>query len=63
MSLAQVIDGLTTRADSAEACAKLALAHLGGGTSNAVMHNIAMECVLDPSLSQASPLRLASLSP
>ncbi|KAL3905990.1 MAG: hypothetical protein SGPRY_010712, partial [Prymnesium sp.] len=39
----EVIDGLTTRADSAEACAKLALAHLGGGTSNAVMHNIAME--------------------
>lgn len=43
-----MIEGLTTRADSAEACAKLALAHLGGGTSNAVMHNIAMECVLNP---------------
>ncbi|KAL1511395.1 hypothetical protein AB1Y20_006196 [Prymnesium parvum] len=43
-TLNEAIEGLTTRPDAKRACAKLAFAHLGGGTANAIMHNIAMEC-------------------
>ena len=42
-TLNEVIEGLATRPDAAKACAALALGHLGGGSSNAIACNIAME--------------------
>ena len=43
-TLNEVLEGLTSRRDAATACTRIALSHLGGGTSNAIACNIAAEC-------------------